>query len=144
MLDVVPICLLISILKTFTVYIGHQGEGLPTIQQYYWKSSIIFVFVGVFHFQYMHRSSFCSLHPWKSSSDYLSPPGQLLNPPLQYVTCYSRSEGTADRSQQSEWSLTAPRLDKAYKWTALSGAANAAAFCNSNEVNSMGTNCGSY
>lgn len=55
---VVPICLLISILKTFTVYICHKGKLPSTIQRYYWKSSIVFVFGAVFHFQYMHRSSF--------------------------------------------------------------------------------------
>lgn len=35
----VPICLLISILKTFTVYVCHQGKLLSTTQLYYWKSS---------------------------------------------------------------------------------------------------------
>lgn len=34
-----PICLLISILKTFTVYVCHQGKLLSTTQLYYWKSS---------------------------------------------------------------------------------------------------------
>lgn len=35
----VPICLLISILKTFTVYVRRQGKLLSTTQLYYWKSS---------------------------------------------------------------------------------------------------------
>ena len=35
----VPICLLISMLKTFTVCVCHQGELLSTTQLYYWKRS---------------------------------------------------------------------------------------------------------
>lgn len=106
----VPICLLISILKTFTVYICHKGKLPSTIQQYYWKSSIVFVFGGLVHFQYMHRSSFSSPYHCESSPDYLSPPNQLVSTShyrsfcLQYVTCSSPGKETrgAYRSQQSE------------------------------------------
>lgn len=112
---VVPICLLISILKTFTVYICHKGKLPSTIQQYYWKSRIVFVFGSVFHFQYMHRSSFCSPYHWKTSSDYPSPPSQLVNTShygpscLQYVTCFSHSKETLCLSLSAKWMIVVNR-----------------------------------
>lgn len=57
---VVPICLLISILKTFTVYICHKGKLPSTLPRSYWKSSLAFVFGAGLHFQDVPSASFCS------------------------------------------------------------------------------------
>lgn len=107
---VVLICLLISILKTFTVHTCHKGKLPSTLLRSYWKSSLAFVFGAGLHFQDVPRVSFRSPDHRKPPSDRLAPPSQLVSTShyrascRRSVTC-SQSRVVIVNSREAGWSF---------------------------------------